>query len=511
MKELAEIVKLVTFARITPIENISHSGISGKMLALYTAILEGKVRTDNEAAALIYGSAASDKKYKMLRKRLTEYLLQIVVQYDFSKPLPQLAVAKDKCDRDIFAIKKLLALGFYDTGVLLTEKLLKEARLWDYTEIEIACLKILRESAALDGDDQKYKEYATALQAMILRFAAEDRAEEYCQLLESQLTPAATENAIAEKAANYLEDIAESLTQTPSDTLWMYYFRIKLLLMQLRHQYNDGLDVCRDAKAHLRRNHRFSTATRRTEFTVGKMNCWLALKSYKEVIWQGKECLTMYRSGGHNWHATQEIIFLAAMHSNNFEKAYEAYEAVVKHENHDILPDILREKWMIFGAYLWVAFHLPGENSVQLRENLLKTTDLRRIWQNTDAIGKEKAGLNAALQIARLFCCIVENDKRQYIQRLKLLKQYTKRNFTDDTHHRLLLFVKLLRAPGEDHEEDMSIYNELQENPLTMEQFIEGMEVLPYEMLWQRVLKVHNESDIKKTFKNLYLQSQTVE
>jgi len=177
---------------------------------------------------------------------------------------------------------------------------------------------------------------------------------------------------------------------------------------------------------------------------------------------------------------------------SDYTKAYDIYSETVLRSDYSSLPAIQQEKWTLFGAYLWVAVNiLHPDKTLSFKWNgeLSGNIDIQKIWQSMPGLGRDKEGYNISLIIAQLLYFIVQKDEEQYLLRKKLLMRYVKRNIPDESNQRTLYFVEMLRRSG--REKDDAMYQKLITIPQTPEQFIEGLEVVPYETLWNEILKKH--------------------
>src|SRR5262249_36097460 len=132
-------------------------------------------------------------------------------------------------------------------------------------------------------------------------------------------------------------------------------FRINLLMLQIRHEYQAALKVSRLADAYCQKYPDFGSMKRRAEFMVAAMNCCLHLRNYALALDYGSQCIALFVPAKYNWYITQGINLLIACHMANFERALSIFNEAMSHRGFEELPDLQREKWLVYGAYLHMA------------------------------------------------------------------------------------------------------------------------------------------------------------
>ncbi len=498
MQELLDIIGLVNSELVFPIKKFSEEELDGtKLYQLYEGIANSTY-TDDEAAALaLYGTDASDKRYLMLRKNLIDRLVLTMVQYDYSKRCPPRVNERSWCMRALFASNVLLTLGAIESATRLTEKILRRAEQFQFTEIRVQCLQILRGKIYLQGDLDRYEEHDRALKDMLALQQAELEAEEMCQRIEIHLVRSSAEQPhLADQAETFLRRLKVVQKKHSSFDLDVNVFRINLLMLQIRHEYKAALRVCREADAYCRKYPDFGSKKRRAEFVVAAMNCCLYLRDYEQALDYGSQCSDLFVQGKYNWYMTQGINLLLACHTGDFVRALSIFNGAMSHRGFEILPDLQREKWLVYGAYLNIAVERGWLQHSGLADKRRFNKIIRALdpWQNLAAAARDKKGLRITVLLLEIVSLVEMRDESGILTRLKLLQRNIRKHRGDEEYERTMEFIHMLRTlirarfnTSAAWKKAAPHYNALLSLPRSSsrERFVEGVEIIPYERLWE--------------------------
>lgn len=504
MQELYDIIRLVNSEGVLLLKNFQEDELEGtKLWQLYNGIVKGEFPTDDMAAEALYSNTAADKRYLMLRKNLTDRLLQGLVQYDYSKRFSALVNERVWCTRAMFGIFVLRSSGAVETVIRLTEKVLRRAEQGHFIDIRIQCLQILREQATLHGDIVKYEECDVALKQVLALQQAEMEAEAMHQRIEIHFARSSADQMhIADLAEESLERLKTLKEEFSSFVLDISTLRLKLLMLQIRHEFRAALKVCEEADLYYRQHTEFSNKSRRAEFLVAAMMCCLKLREYAKALEYGSQCSNLFTEGKYNWYIILETNLLLAFHTGAFDKALSIYEQALAHRGFAELPDFRREKWFVCGAYLNLAFERQWlEVSLAAKRKFNKIVREINLWQNLSTAAQDKNGLRISLQVIEMLSMAEDADGDGVLARLKLLQRHIRKVQNQngegtDEYKRTVQFIQMIRAlvkvkfnlprarvKAQPH------YDTLLALPRDTDHFVEGIEVIPYEQLWRWIIR----------------------
>ncbi|MBK6995631.1 MAG: hypothetical protein IPH31_12145 [Lewinellaceae bacterium] len=159
MRDLVELVGLVNKTKL------KGSGIlkfiiepDSKMERLFDALLDKKVMSDEDAKDLF--KEGNDGNLTSLKNKLKERLLDAIFLLDFKESnFTNRQKAFFECYKKWSAAMTLLIRNAKITGIDLLERLLRHAKHFEFTELTLDILRVLRlQYSTVDGDIGKYEE-----------------------------------------------------------------------------------------------------------------------------------------------------------------------------------------------------------------------------------------------------------------------------------------------------------------------------------------------------------------
>lgn len=502
MQELHDIISLVNSELVAPIKKFDEEELDGtKLRQLYEGIASGSFTNDEAAAEMLYGTDSSDKRYLMLRKNLIDRLVLTMVQYDYSKRCPPRVNERSWCSRALFAASILHIFGAMESATKLAERIVRKAEQFQFTDIRIQCLQMLRNKSCLQGDMDRYEEYDRALKDVLALQQAELEAEEMCQRIEINFVRSSAEQThLADMAESFLQRLQAIQKKHSSFELDVNVFRIRLLMLQIRHEYKAALDVCREADVYCRNHPDFGSKKRRAEFVVAAMNCCLYLRNYEQALEYGSQCSDLFVQGKYNWYAIQGLNLVLACHTVDFGRALSIFVEAVSHRGFEALPDLQREKWLIYGAYLHVAVERGWLQHSSLADKRRFNKIIRAVdpWQNIATAARDKKGLRIAVLLLEAISLVENRDEDGILTRLKLLQRHIRKHKGDEEYERTIEFVNMLRMLVRYRFHAVTAWKKAETHYaalLTMprstsgNRLVEGVEIIPYDRLWEWLAK----------------------
>ena len=187
MKNLIEISKLITKQKVRKIEIFDEKYLENrdsKFYQFFEGLKNNRFRNDRDAAKLLYNSTPDEPKYRQLKSRFRKRLLNTLFFIDFSKKaVANYERAIAACNKDWALVNILLAYHANLPAYHMARQILTTAKKFQITSIIIECCRILRQSAAQDGDLNLFKSYDESLKKYTKIQEAEYRSEELYQLV----------------------------------------------------------------------------------------------------------------------------------------------------------------------------------------------------------------------------------------------------------------------------------------------------------------------------------------
>jgi hypothetical protein len=186
-----------------------------------------------------------------------------------------------------------------------------------------------------------------------------------------------------------------------------------------------------------------------------------------------------------------EYYFLLAMHTLRFNRANEIYQEVTSHPRFALQQEALREKWRVFEIclnYANRATRAPGDKPVDI--------DVDHLLETVPIYTKDKQGYNVPILVMHILLLLERGDLDAITQRMEALKSYRTRYLRAKTNRHSALFFKLLtimEVNSFDYEvirdKGAKYYQQLKTLPSAYTEVHEGVQILSYAWLWERVLE----------------------
>jgi hypothetical protein len=251
MKHLPEILRVVAKLRDPKLEvvNDDYDKQSTETVArLYYGIKSGEFPNDQVAAQVLYGETPSETKFTTLKARLKRKLLNSLFLLDLKRGgYSEYSRVSYLCNKRVFMLKTLIMLGARNGAIRLAESTLPEVQSFDLTSLELEIVYWLRAHASLLGKARLYDKYDAMLTKTMTNLAAEYAATGFYEklILKFGQSEAAKPEA-AEEAAPFVEQLERMRSQCNTYTFLLHYYRVKLIVLQLKFDYLGVLNACNE-------------------------------------------------------------------------------------------------------------------------------------------------------------------------------------------------------------------------------------------------------------------------
>jgi hypothetical protein len=493
MRDLIELVGLIHRTKLKvggALKFILEPG--SKMEALYEAIAQRQVQTDDDARKLFEASAEDVKNLPSLKNKLKDRLLDAVFLLDFKEAsFSNRQKAFYECYKKWSAAMILLIRNAKVNGIDTLEKLLRHTKHFEFTELNLDILRVLKlQYSTVDGDIKNYEVAKTEYEAYEKLWFMESRAEHYYQDLMVRYTNSkSTKTEVTDIAKGYYAELEGYMAENHSFKLHLFGRMIHLLIYNSANDYVNTARLCEEAIAFFDQKQ-YDSGLPLQVFYYNLIVCYLQLKEFdkgQEVIGR---CEYYFEEGSFNWFKLQELFFLLAMHTGHYDDAYRLYDKVTNYPKFsDKQPQIV-EMWRIFQAYIYylVKIGKVSEEVLSKKETRFK---INKFLNEIPLFSKDKSGMNISVLIVQILHFIADRDYDESIERIDNISKYLTRYVKEEGTARSNLFIKmLLQIPiGNFHREAVlrkteRYVKQLEAIPLEAANQAHEIEIAPFEALW---------------------------
>lgn len=501
MQELKDLIRVGLSGRITGIETFNQFTASKKSLTykLFHHISEGKINTDAEAKALLYGDGYKGFKYNMLKERFKDKLYTNVL---FVQPRKRdtrsYAHNAYYCHKYYIVAKLLLMIVAKNAGRNLMRKVLLRAQTYQVYEIALLAAIALRRQTLEQGNRKDFNIYVALNKNILALMQAENEAEEQNDALMMYFTTSyAARPELIEQAKKNCTYINKLKNIYNTYNLNQAYFHSQIFLFDLQNNYTATLAACNSFESYLLSQPNFYSPVRHGNLIIQKLNSYLYLEKYTEGLELAQKSANFHEAKEGNWLALKEMHFLLALRNSDYAQACEVYKEV----NNMLYKNIdqrQKELWYFFSGYLWLC--LSSDNLIGLRNevfNKLKDFKLSKLLNEVPLYTKDKEGLNLSLGILQLALLLQGKEFDRVVDKIEHIKTYIHKYISRKSGARDHVMLKLaLLLPKYNFEADVLEKKALPHleklKTLTSREQTYNrthIEVIPYHLLWKIILR----------------------
>ncbi len=500
MKNLIEISKIVTKKKVRKIEIFDDHSLkhkNSKFNEFYEALMANKFKNDRDAASFLYGCSPTDDKYRQLKSRFRKRLLNTLFFLDVNLPsTSNYDRAYYSCNKDWTLVKILLSNNARHTAAALARQILTTALKFKFADVIVNCARILRKYCSEEGDEKGYEEYDQHSKQFQNVLDAEIRSEElYQRVIMNYYKPPSKNFNLKERIDTYCEALVglSEIYESPIVIYNMYLvwaFRYEML-----HDYDSMLEVTNKAEQYIEENPRYYRDEMLATFQLKKMSAYLHLQDYKNGRVNAEKCLQSFPAGSDHWFDFMEYYLLLALHTENYVNAIAIFTEAVNHSKFKKIDNQIKEKWKIYDVYINYIIESQSEFYPILKTQKKRNFRLSRFLNDPILYPKDQRIFTVLMVIAQILFFIEKKSYNAVSERVDRLKTYANRQLKKEEYYRAIQFIRLLQQLVKS-EFDLSklsntdkYYQRLKEQPFFFRGLISELEVIPYDKLWDMLMK----------------------
>ncbi|MBP6509987.1 MAG: hypothetical protein KA339_05480 [Candidatus Kapabacteria bacterium] len=504
MEILKEILRIVTtksdktkvFPELVEDDEASTS-LAGRYL---NGMANDSFTTDEEAARDLYGTGASDQRYRTLKSRTYERLMHSVLFLQVKQPEHSEYLSYYyKCMRNQIGAQTLMRFASRRAGYAVALKTLTIAQKYEFTDICVSLAVLLRESAAVWNKRTTFLHHHREVVKHLGALKCEYDADFLLDHIKMEMT-------VTSRKRSYLIDLhKDAMIKVESMRKEHNTHGLRLSSIRAAVNYYDFVEdfagvikECDRAIEYLNSVPHLSQRARHGEFMLQKMSAALYLRRYDEAFTLADKCIDSFTVAGNNWYFASDLAFVAAINIQDYDKAELLYTRATTHRKYNMLSENTRERWIIYGAYLLLAEQLGLYSPQQSRA---KTFRLSTYLNSLPEESKSKKVYNVLIIVSHVFYLMINGDYDTAEKRIDYLRVYSSRYLKEKHFNRVRIFLRLIQSfpkhsfiPSEIRKHTKDIYDELiasSHDPMPSE----TNELIPFEVMFESLLKTVERSE----------------
>lgn len=492
MKEIKEILNVLHSEHLEKEAVLSEPTLKNKSLTIQLAsgIFDLKYQTDQEAAADLYGKIYNKHDFQILKSRLKQKALNSLLLFEVkqTKSCPRDAM-KHHLKRSLIMGEMLLLFGARRTGIKIIHKVSTLSSRFLLNDLNLQAIHLLRSHFWYVGNEKMFMKATIKLSLFLEVLSAEYRSEEIYQLSTIAFAKSRSNNTVPPLRLKYAMKEMEQLGNKYSKLSFVIRIndhKMRISYNQLRSDNKKVITECNKALLFYSRSKIFRSDALSVYFLLNKCEALFFSGEYEKMLSSVSDLKQLTEGKRANRISIERFGFIANMHIGKFEVAKKIVLDVLNDK--ELLPTAqnLRSEWILFNAYTEIVGQIKEITTSKIGEKPIC------FLVQLPSFTKDKQGMNISL----LVCDVVRNIiLRQYTKLMQLDKKmdnYLYRYLNKrDANHRAIVFLRMLRVViKEDFDKEKIIQRTgplLQE--LQRDQSKNFIEIVPFEKLWEMVLK----------------------
>ncbi len=501
MKNLIEISKIVTKKKVRKIEifddyTLKHK--NSKFNDFYEALMGGKFKNDRDASSFLYGCGPTDDKYRQLKSRFRKRLLNTLFFLDVNLP------STSNYDRAYYTVNKewtlvkiLLSNDANMTAASLARQILTISLRFNFADIIVNCCRILRKDAADKSDEKAFELYDQYIKQYANILDAEIRSEEFYQrVVINYYKPIVKTGVLREKIDTYCDALL-SLSEIYESPVVIYnMYLVFAYRYEMFKEYEKVYETCLKAETYVNNNPTFNQEGKLFILYLKSLSAFIHLRDYNRGKAFAEKCLTQFPEGSESWLLFMEYYILLALHCGQYVHAFSIHAKAENNPKFKKLGAVAREKWYTYEVYLNLLAEIEQDPNSALYAYKKRNFRMNKFLNDPILHSRELRIVSIHQVIGQVLYYLNKRSYSACSERIERLKNYANKQLKKEDNFRTIQFIRLLQQlqkAGYKKSQLSNVdkyYNRLLKNPFSYRGLLQELEVIPYEKLWEIILKM---------------------
>ena len=491
MKELSKIADLISRRGIKNIpllnlkRDLEQPGLENQ---LFYNIQDGRYEDDHDASLDIYNADATDHRYKMLKSRVRQKILNHLFFLDQEDPnIDNELVLHEDCLR-IFYLGNLLVL---EKDFEIAEKLLNRcynlANEAEFTEIVVNSLELLKIIYTENSRPLLLQKNIEEIEEKRKLLAKEKQAENL--YLKNLVILKKTFNA----RQKYLDEVVKDLNEiekiyrsTSSYNVFNNYYDLFIRYYLINGDYHKVIDFVSiyedSSEIQKLNNRRYNPVANKYYmlYALFRNGDYDKAQDLAEDLIKNQESL-------HFWLKIREVYFLTLMHLGYFAKALQVIRSVFTGKNLNHFKEDEIRKWSIYSGYLLIA----GIEKINI-----KGLKLGQVLETIPDRKGHDPQMNLSVLILHLGLGVKDGNMDAVRELIREISYYIYKHPAASYSSRSRMFLKLVNVMLKCDmdarlckKKGRYLYQQLKNTDQFGDAYSD-MEILPYEVIWERFMEL---------------------
>ncbi len=493
MKDLQRLVRVITELKQRQYPLLELKGVnenSSKENIFFRYVKKGIVNSDDEAAELLYDTKSDDDRYRMLKSRLKQKMLNHLYFLDFTgKGFSQFVAAKQECLQLLHLGSISRTTGERKIAKNLYHKAHTIADRFEFTREKITALEELYAIMSLNCQPHVFEQLIDEMkEARELYIKEEEAREIYFRFKMLLVKSVNSRKKTIDDVVGVIEKLAAIWKETNSANVFNYYYSMRLFYMEMIGQFEEAVPFIEEILSGKYQGKKLNVKRIDEAHLIYSLQyAFLRSKQFEKGFALTEENKNLFDPHDNNWFAFKSQHFLLAVHSKNYKLAFDTINEVFENKKFITLNKRMEEDWKLYNAYLHFAYS---------GNFLMRSFNFTKFVEEMPHYSKDKEGHNVAILILQFLFYVERGDIDSLVYRRDALKKYMDNHFKENFSYRTRTFFKLLNIVVENsldlkkiNQKSKYLLNKLDENQIVGSAYQE-IEIIPYEHLWDLLINM---------------------
>jgi len=493
MEDLKRLVKIISKKKQRQFPLLELKGInenSSKENIFFRHIKRGTVNTDDEAAMLLYNTKSDDDRFRMLKSRLKQKLLNHVFFLDFTENNQKSANQyEQECVQYLHQAKMLLFTGEIKVAKNLVLKALTIAERCEFTKYILQSLEDLIQIYSQTCQPHLFEDVINRVRSVRSLSNREVEAmEDFYHIRMMIVKSVNSRKQNLAKAASIIKKLEKLWGETKSFNVFEYLSQLTLLYKKLTGDFAGIISFLKDVELGMYKGHSLNIYRLDNIQIINSISyAYLRAWDFEKGLSYVEKNIGLFDKTSLDWFQINEIYAHLLIRVKKYKDALAIMQNVQDSKSFGINSTEDREKWILYSAYLQMIY----------AGNFLSSNfNFRPIIRDLPEYHKDREGYNFALIVFQFLYFLEIRDMKELTKRRDELKRYMSNHFKENFSYRSRTIYKLLNIVVEN---DMDLkpiqiksrylVSKLKENQIVGDVYQE-IEVLPYEHLWDLTVRL---------------------
>lgn len=493
MKDLQRLVRVITELKQRQYPLLELKGMnenSSKENVFYRYVKKGIVNSDDEAAELLYNTKSDDDRYRMLKSRLKQKLLNHLYFLDLtSKGFPE----------DVTAMQDTLQLLHHAnisrfTGELkIAKNLLNKAHTQavrsEFTKEKILALEGLYQLYSINCQPHLFDQTVEELEEARALYNKEEEARKLFYQYKMMLVKSVnSRKKNIEEVPGKITKLKKLWKETKSVNIFIYYYSMEVFYREITGDYDNIIPMVKEILTHKYDGMQLNESRIDNVGLVHTLeNAYLRTNRFEEGFEVASQYKNIVDPQDDSWFEFKSLLFLLAIHSRNYKLAFDTISEVFENKKFITLDKDIQELWKLYNAYLHFAYS---------GNFFMRSFNFAKFVEDIPEYDKHREGYDVAILILQFMYYVERGDIEELTRRRDAIKKYMDNHFKENFSYRTRTFFKLLNIVVENNMEAKKVQqkskyllNKLIDNQIVGSAYQE-IEIVPYEHLWELMINM---------------------